>query len=138
MRFRGALLAVLLTFLPAAVAAAEELPVRARIGPWPTLSKPVAFDGRLWVVNSVLGVNHNSADLYSFDPATGTTRYERHLFSQDTGDPLVAKGLLYWPCSRFYIYLLLLYLSFLSMLLLFYSCGFQSCSLSFLSRLLKK
>ena len=97
MRFRGALLAVLLTFLPAAVAAAEELPVRARIGPWPTLSKPVAFDGRLWVVNSVLGVNHNSADLYSIDPVGGERRYERHLFSQDAGRPLVHGGLLYWP-----------------------------------------
>jgi len=97
MRFHGAVLAVLLAVLPAAAAAVETLPVKARIGPWPTLSKPVAYDGRLWLVNSVLGINHNSADLYSFDPTTGATRYERHLFSQDAGDPLVAGGLLYWP-----------------------------------------
>lgn len=41
--------------------------------------------------------NHNSADIYSFDPARGELRYERHLFSQDAGRPLVADGLLYWP-----------------------------------------
>ena len=47
--------------------------------------------------NSVKFVNHNSADLYTYDPATGDTRYERHLFSQDAGDPVVADGLLFWP-----------------------------------------
>ncbi|MCZ6534060.1 MAG: PQQ-binding-like beta-propeller repeat protein [SAR324 cluster bacterium] len=73
------------------------LPVLARIGPWPVVSQFAAYDGRLWFANSVKGVNHNSADLYTYDAQTGGVRYERHLFSQDAGDPLVADGLLYWP-----------------------------------------
>jgi hypothetical protein len=48
-------------------------------------------------VNSVKVADHNSADVYSYDPATGQARYERHLFSQDAGDPVVHHGLLYWP-----------------------------------------
>jgi hypothetical protein len=70
---------------------------------WPGISSLIAYRGRLWFVNSVKFVNHNSADLYSYDPATGRTRYEKHLFSQDAGDPVVADGLLYWPYedSRF-------------------------------------
>ena len=31
------------------------------------------------------------------DPQTGEKRLERNLFSQDAGEPLVYKGLLYWP-----------------------------------------
>lgn len=77
--------------------AAEVLPVLARVGPWPVASHPIAFRDRLWLVNSVKGGNHNSADLYSYDPATGGLRYERQLFSQDAGRPVVAGGLLYWP-----------------------------------------
>ena len=48
-------------------------------------------------------VNHNSADLYSFDPVSGKARYEKHLFSQDAGEPVSSHGLLYWPFedSRF-------------------------------------
>lgn len=71
--------------------------------PWPGVSGLIGYDGRLWFANSVKFVNHNSADIYSYDPATGETRYERHLFSQDAGDPVVAYGLLYWPFedSRF-------------------------------------
>jgi formylglycine-generating enzyme required for sulfatase activity len=57
----------------------------------------IGFMGRLWFVNSVKFRNHNSADLYSYDPVSGDTRYERHLFSQDAGDPVVSGGLLYWP-----------------------------------------
>ncbi len=80
-----------------------ELAELARVGPWPSLSKPIGYDGRLWFVNGTLRVNHNSADVYSYEPSTGVLRYERHLFSQDAGDPLVAAGLLYWPSedSRF-------------------------------------
>ena len=48
-------------------------------------------------MNSVKFVNHNSADVYSYAPATGQARYERHLFSQDAGDPVVSNNLLYWP-----------------------------------------
>ena len=74
-----------------------EIPVLARIGPWPLASAPIGFGGRVWFANSVKGVNHNSADIYSYDPRSGALRYERHLFSQDAGQPLAWNGLLYWP-----------------------------------------
>ena len=77
--------------------APAEVPVLARIGPWPVASRLIGFQGRLWFANSVKGVNHNSADLYSYDPRSGALRYERHLFSQDAGQPLAWNGLLYWP-----------------------------------------
>lgn len=76
---------------------APELPVLAQTGPWPVISQMAFFRDRLWFTNSVKGVDHNSADIYSFDPATQETDYERHLWSQDAGNPFVAGGLLYWP-----------------------------------------
>jgi hypothetical protein len=71
--------------------------------PWTGVSGLIGYGGRLWFANSVKFVNHNSADLYSYDPASGRAGYEKHLFSQDAGEPLVAGGLLYWPFedSRF-------------------------------------
>ena len=81
----------------AASAAEETLGVIARVGPWPHLSAAAGYGGRVWFANSVKYRNHNSADVYSYDPAKGQVRYERHLFSQDAGRPLVAGGLLYWP-----------------------------------------
>ena len=75
----------------------QTLDVLARVGPWPTVSHPIVYKGRLWFANSVKGRNHNSADIWSLDPATGGLRYERHLFSQDAGGPLVFRGLLHWP-----------------------------------------
>lgn len=65
--------------------------------PWDHVSGLIAYDGRMWFVNSRKFVNHNSADIYSYDPDSGRARYERHLFSQDAGDPVVSGGLLYWP-----------------------------------------
>lgn len=53
--------------------------------------------GRVWFVNSVKFVNFNVADIYSFDPETRTARYERQLFSQDAGTPVIVDDLLYWP-----------------------------------------
>ncbi len=95
---RNGLAAALLVIIHTASAQAQdELPLLAQIGPWPVLSSPIGFDGRLWFVNSVKWRNHNSADLYSYDPATGAVRYERHLFSQDGGLPLVAGGRLFLP-----------------------------------------
>lgn len=64
---------------------------------WPHVSEMIEYGGRLWFVNSRKYVNHNSADIWSYDPVTGTARYERHLFSQDAGSPVVHRGLLYWP-----------------------------------------
>ena len=71
--------------------------VLAEVGPWPVTSRLIGFAGRIWFANSVKGRNHNSADIYSYDPKTGETRYERHLFSQDAGRPAVIDGVLYWP-----------------------------------------
>ncbi|MDA0229067.1 MAG: hypothetical protein O3B21_02650 [Proteobacteria bacterium] len=75
----------------------ETLSVLARIGPWPVVSEPVLYRGRLWFANSVKDVDHNSADIYSLGPGSAEPRYERHLWSQDAGQPVVADGLLYWP-----------------------------------------
>jgi len=96
-RLAAALLAAIIWSWAAVAGEVAELPVLGRVGPWPHLSKPIAYGGRLWLVNSVLGVNHNSADLYSVDPARGDWRFERRLFSQDAGNPTVHEDLLYWP-----------------------------------------
>ena len=98
MRWRVALSLFCVCLIPAPSSADRAiLPIIAEVGPWPTIGKLIAYEGRLWFVNSVTGRNHNSADVYSYDPLTGEIRYERHLFSQDAGDPVVADGLLYWP-----------------------------------------
>jgi hypothetical protein len=57
----------------------------------------IGYGPRIWFANSELYRNHNAADIYSYDPATGALRYEQALFSQGAGRPLVAGGLLYWP-----------------------------------------
>ncbi len=82
-------------------ASAETLKKLAAVGPWPSLSAATVFEGRLWFVNSVKGRNHNSADLYSFDPRDSKITYERHLFSQDAGDPAIHAGHLYWPMEDY-------------------------------------
>ena len=98
----AALMAMPSAALPVA-AAGPVLEVLVKVGPWPTLSRLIGYDGRLWFANSVKGRNHNSADIWSLDPIEGSVRYERYLFSQDAGVPLVYRGLLYWPFedSRF-------------------------------------
>ncbi len=75
----------------------RQMEIAARAGPWPVISQIIGYRGRVWFANSVKGRNHNSADLYSLDASSGDVRYERHLFSQDAGDPVVHNGLLYWP-----------------------------------------
>ncbi len=92
-----AILAFALLLVVAGNAVARELVLLAEPGPWPHVSSLVGYGGRLWFVNSRKFVNHNSADIYSYNPLSGRTRYERHLFSQDAGDPVVFGGLLYWP-----------------------------------------
>jgi hypothetical protein len=83
----------------------EELALLAQPEPWPWVSRLVGYGGRLWFANSSLGVQHNSADLYSYDPRSGSARYERQLFSQAAGHPAVLGGRLYWPHddSRFHL-----------------------------------
>ncbi len=92
----GVLLGGLVVLAGSARAGDAVVPL-ARPGPWPGVSGLIGYAGRVWFVNSVKFVDHNSADVYGYDPATGTTRYERHLFSQDAGEPAVADGRLYWP-----------------------------------------
>ncbi len=75
----------------------RSLEVLVKVGPWPTLSALIGYRGRVWFANSVRYPDHNSADLYSLGLGAGDIRFERHLFSQDVGTPLVAGGLLYWP-----------------------------------------
>ena len=86
-----------------ATASADRLVPLAQGLHWPHVSSLVGYAGKLWFANSRKYVNHNSADIWSYDPATGKARYERHLMSQDAGDPVVHNGLLYWPFedSRF-------------------------------------
>ena len=91
------ILLIWLSLNPLQADAPRQMEVMARVGPWPVISQMIGYRGRVWFANSVKGVNHNSADLYSLDPRTGDVRYERHLMSQDAGDPLVHNGLLYWP-----------------------------------------
>jgi len=69
----------------------------ARPGVWPGASHLIAYDGRIWFVNSAPFEDTNAADIYSYDPQTGTLRYERGLFTQDTGAPAVVGGKLFWP-----------------------------------------
>ncbi|MDH3443573.1 MAG: hypothetical protein OEN50_06605 [Deltaproteobacteria bacterium] len=76
---------------------AEKLVPLSSPGPWSGVSGIIGYGGKIWFVNSNQFVDHNSADIYSYDPATGNSRYEKHLFSQDAGRPAVANGLLYWP-----------------------------------------
>jgi hypothetical protein len=75
----------------------EELVMLAKPGPWTAVSGLVGYGERLWFVNAELFVNHNSADVYSYDPLTSRAHYETHLFSQNAGLLAVADGLLYWP-----------------------------------------
>lgn len=81
--------------------AQQRLELLASIKPWPVATNPIIYEGRLWFSASVLGSNHNSADIWSLDPQSsdlaGGLRYENHLFSQDAGSPVIFQGLLYWP-----------------------------------------
>ena len=92
-------LALALAILTAGQAARADMPlVRLAVpGPWPGVSHLIAFDGAIWFVNSEPFANFNAADVYRFAPATRVLRYERGLASQDSGEPTVFRGRLYWP-----------------------------------------
>ncbi|MEN8181973.1 MAG: hypothetical protein ABFS46_05500 [Myxococcota bacterium] len=83
----------------------RELALLGTPGPWPWVSGLVSHGDRLWLANSVKHEEHNSADLYSYDPRSGEFRYERHLFSQGIGRPVELDSLLFWPYedSRFHL-----------------------------------
>ncbi len=64
---------------------------------WPAISNVIEYQERIWFVNSSPYKDTNVADIYSYHPASGVTQFERSLFSQDAGTPVVHNGLLYWP-----------------------------------------
>ena len=70
---------------------------------WEAVSNLIEYQGSLYAVGSTVYVNHNSGDIYRFDPWRGELRYEAHLFSQDAGQPTVSGHWLYFPAedSRF-------------------------------------
>ena len=74
-----------------------ELKPLAQPGNWSGVSSILGYQNKIWFVNSEKFRNHNSADIYTYDLETKRTHYQRSLFSQDAGDPVVANGLLYWP-----------------------------------------
>lgn len=69
----------------------------ATVSPWPAISQLISYQDRVWFVNSNPYQDTNAADIYSYAPKTGTTRFERSLFSQDAGVPVIHNGLLHWP-----------------------------------------
>ena len=91
------LLSALFLFSPDTVGAQTPLTRLAEPGPWPGISRIIAFDGGIWFVNSEPLARFNAADIYRYDPETRTARYERGLFSQHAGTPVVYGGRLYWP-----------------------------------------
>lgn len=88
---------VMAASMPLQTASSAELSVLARPQPWPAADHLIAYRGRLWFSTAVRGINHNSADIWSFDPDTRKPRFERFLFSQYAGIPAVHRGLLFWP-----------------------------------------
>ena len=70
---------------------------------WEAVSNMIHYRGAIYLVGSKLYVNHNSADVYRYDPRRDAMRYETHLFSQDAGKPAIFRGLLFYPAedSRF-------------------------------------
>lgn len=69
----------------------------AKLPQWPGVSQLIAYQDRIWFVNSEPYEDTNVADIYSHVPGTTSLDYERSLFSQDAGNPVVYKGLLFWP-----------------------------------------
>lgn len=100
-RFLYAALTILATALnpvtPADAASEGPLVPLARPGVWQGVSHLIPYDGRIWFANSASFEDTNAADIYSYDPRTGALRYERGLFTQDTGTPTVFGGKLFWP-----------------------------------------
>lgn len=83
--------------LAQSIAAFQPLsPVGERLR-WRGVSQLVFYRQQLWFVNSNPFQDTNAADLYHFDPASGQLHYQRSLFSQDIGNPVVFNGLLHLP-----------------------------------------
>ena len=76
---------------------AEQASRVAQLTNWPGVSQLITYNDLIWFVNSQPYKDTNVADIYSYSPSTGQLKYERSLFSQDVGNPVVYKGLLHWP-----------------------------------------
>ena len=87
--------------LPATVSTAASSATLAQrivtLPQWPGVSQLIVYEERIWFVNSEPFDDTNISDIHSYSVDTGQVRYERSLFSQDTGNPVVYKGLLHWP-----------------------------------------
>ena len=77
--------------------AAESMVRVAELKNWPGISQLISYKDRIWFVNSEPYKDNNVADIYSYSPADKALKYERSLFSQDVGNPVVYRGQLYWP-----------------------------------------
>jgi len=78
-------------------ASAQQLERVAVFKEWPGVSQLITYRDRIWFVNSQPYQDSNVADVYSYSIEDDSVRYERGLFSQDIGDPVIFEGLLYWP-----------------------------------------
>ena len=76
---------------------AESMERVAELKNWPGISQLISYNDRIWFVNSQPYKDTNVADIYSYSPANKIVNYERSLFSQDVGNPVVYQGLLHWP-----------------------------------------
>jgi len=76
---------------------AESMVKVAELKDWPGVSQLISYNDRIWFVNSEPYKDTNVADIYSYSPAKKAVSYERSLFSQDVGNPVVYEGLLHWP-----------------------------------------
>ena len=89
--------AVLAATFSTAVSSATLAQRVVKLPQWPGVSQLIVYKDRIWFVNSEPFDDTNIADIHSYSVDTGQVRYERSLFSQDTGNPVVYKGLLHWP-----------------------------------------
>ena len=79
------------------VSSAQEIERVAVFEQWPGVSQLITYRDRIWFVNSKPFEDSNVADIYSYSVEDGSLRYERGLFSQDVGRPVIYDGLLHWP-----------------------------------------
>lgn len=76
---------------------AQNIERAATFEQWPGISQLIGYRDRIWMVNSQPYTDKNIADVYSYSIRDGSLRYERSLFTQDVGAPVIFNGLLHWP-----------------------------------------
>ena len=79
------------------ISVAESMVRVAELKAWPGVSQLISYNDQIWFVNSQPYKDTNVADIYSYSPGNKELQYERSLFSQDVGNPVVYRGLLHWP-----------------------------------------